>query len=115
VDEEAYELLYNMDEGKGFESMQVCKRTYSESVGAIGPSERKDILMVTRELPREELDRLWPFELDDLEKVVEKYGVRRTIGEILDYVRSTALDILPKKVVGGGEVDECNVGRYEDS
>jgi hypothetical protein len=50
-DEESYELLYNVDEGRGFESMQVCRRTYSESVDAIGPTERKDILMVTRELP----------------------------------------------------------------
>jgi hypothetical protein len=38
--------------------LRVCRRTYSESIGAIGPSERKNILMVTRELPREELDRL---------------------------------------------------------
>jgi hypothetical protein len=35
-----------------------------------------------------------------LEKVIEKYGVRRTISEMLDYVRSMALDILPRKVVG---------------
>jgi hypothetical protein len=95
--EESYELLYNVDEGKGFESMQVCKRAYLEMVGAIGPSEKKDILMVIRELPREELDKLWPFELDDLGKVIEKYGVRRTIGEILDYVRSMALDVLPRE------------------
>jgi hypothetical protein len=46
--------LYNVDEWKGFESMQVCKRAYSESVGTIGPSERKDILIVTRELPSDE-------------------------------------------------------------
>jgi hypothetical protein len=52
----------------------VCKRIYLESVGAIGPSERKDILMVIRELPREGIDSLWPFELNDLEKVVEMYG-----------------------------------------
>jgi hypothetical protein len=57
-DEEAYELLYNVDEWKGFESMQVCKRIYSEMVGMIGPSERKDILMVIRGLLREELDKL---------------------------------------------------------
>jgi hypothetical protein len=47
--------------------------------------------------------------------MIEKYGVRRMIAEILDYVRSMALDILPKKVVGGGEVDECNAGCYEGS
>jgi hypothetical protein len=47
-----------VDEWKGFESMQVCKRIYSEMVGMIGPSERKDILMVIRGLLREELDKL---------------------------------------------------------
>jgi hypothetical protein len=82
-------------------ALRVCKRTYSERVGMIGPSEKKDILMVIRGLLREELDKLWSFELDDLEKVIERYGVRRTIAEILDYVRSMALDILPKKM--GGE------------
>jgi hypothetical protein len=35
-DEESYELLYNVDEGRGFESMQVCRRTYSESVDVSG-------------------------------------------------------------------------------
>jgi hypothetical protein len=37
-----------------------------------------------------------------LEKVIERYEVRRTIGEILDYVRSMALDILPRKIIGEG-------------
>lgn len=36
--------------------------------------------MVIRELPGEELENLWPFELCDLEKVIEKYGGRRMIG-----------------------------------
>jgi hypothetical protein len=34
--------------GKRFENMWMCKKTYSESVGAIGPSKKKDILMVIR-------------------------------------------------------------------
>jgi hypothetical protein len=70
-----HELPYNVDEGKGFESIQLCKKTYSESIEAIGSSERRDIVMVIRELPGEELENLWPFELCDLEKVIEKYGV----------------------------------------
>jgi hypothetical protein len=55
--------------------------------------------------------------LNDLERVAERYGVRRTMGEILDYVRSMALDILPRKVVGGEEVrgDGRDAGRYEAS
>jgi hypothetical protein len=69
--------------------MQVCKRAYSESVGVIGPSERKDILMVIRELPREELDSLWPFKLDDLEKVVEKSSQ----GKLWEKRRNMTLDI----------------------
>ena len=47
-DEESYELLYNVDEGKRFENMWVCKKTYSESVRAIDPSKKRDILMVIR-------------------------------------------------------------------
>jgi DNA-directed RNA polymerase specialized sigma subunit len=35
-----------------------------------------------------------------LEKAMEGYGVKRMIGEILDYVRAIALDILPRKVMG---------------
>jgi uncharacterized protein with von Willebrand factor type A (vWA) domain len=49
-------------------------RLYSESIGAIGSSEKKDILMVIRELPRKEFDKLRSFELDYLKKVIEKYG-----------------------------------------
>jgi hypothetical protein len=40
---------------------------------------------------------------------MERYGVRQTIGEILDYVRSSviALDILPRKSVWkGAEINE---------
>jgi hypothetical protein len=73
-DEESYEFLYGMDEGKGFESMQVCKRSYSERWGEIGPVERKSTLTMIRELPRDEFEDMWPFEWDDLEKAIEKYG-----------------------------------------
>jgi hypothetical protein len=46
--------------------------------------------------------------------VIERYGVKRTIGEILDYVRSMALDILPRKVVGKKvERNECDARHYE--
>lgn len=45
---------------KGFENIQVCESTYPE-VGAISPSKKRDILMMIRGLPREELDKLWPF------------------------------------------------------
>jgi hypothetical protein len=31
--------------------------------------------MVIRELPREELDKPWPLELDDLEKVIKNMGL----------------------------------------
>jgi hypothetical protein len=39
-------------------ALRVCKRTYSERVGAISPSKKKDILMVIKELSREEPDKL---------------------------------------------------------
>jgi hypothetical protein len=42
---------------------KVYKRTYLESVGAISPFKKKDILVVIRELLGEELENLWPFEL----------------------------------------------------
>ena len=79
--------------------MRACRRIYSEGVGAIGPSEKKDILMETRELSREALDGPRPFELDDLEKMIERYDARRTIGEILDYVMSTTLKYFPKEAI----------------
>jgi hypothetical protein len=55
--------------------------------------------------------------LNDLERVAERYGVRRTIGEILDYAKAMALDILPRKVVRGEEVrgDGHDARRYEGS
>jgi hypothetical protein len=49
---------------------------------------------MTRELSDEDL-RL--FEWSGLRKAIEEHGVRRVIGEILDYVRTTALEILPRK------------------
>jgi hypothetical protein len=50
--------------------------------------------------------------LNDLERVAERYGVRRTIGEILDYVRSMVLDVLPRRVMGGEEVIRDRVGSH---
>jgi len=46
-----------------------------------------------------------------LERVVERYSVKRAISKILDYVRAITLNILPRG--NGGKVygrDECGGG-----
>ena len=60
-------------------------------------SEKRNNLTVTRRLSDRDLDPSWSLELDGLEKAVERYGVRRVISEILDYIRAIALDVLPRK------------------
>jgi len=68
--------------------METCGRLYPERLSGIS-SEKRNNLTMTRRLSDRDLDPSWSLELGELEKTIERYGVRRVI----------ALDVLPKKAV----------------
>ena len=79
--------------------MRGTQEAHLESISAIGPSEKK-LLMMVRKLLGDELNKnMILTRLNYLEKAIEKCEVRRTMSEILDYVRTMTLGILLRKII----------------
>jgi hypothetical protein len=51
--------------------MEVCRRIYSGRMGM--DSEKMNTLIMTRRLPKGELDLSWSIELGELENIIERY------------------------------------------
>jgi len=86
-DEKRYETKYNADKDLGLRGWRYA----GGFLGRMGmDSEKRNTLTIVRGLPRDRLDPSWSIELEELERITERHGVRGAI----------TLDVLPRKQEG---------------